>query len=58
MKKRDRELLGYGALIVGGLWLLGKMSQSPACGQGCQVLISDARGTLVQDLITGIQYWV
>jgi hypothetical protein len=58
MKKRDREMLGYGALIVGGLWLVSKSSQSRACGQGCQVLMSDARGTLVQDLITGIQYWV
>jgi hypothetical protein len=58
MKKRDREALGYAALIVGALWVAYKISQSPSCGQACQALMSDARETLDQDLITDIQYWV
>jgi hypothetical protein len=41
-----------------GLWVVNKISKSPVCGPTCQVVLSDARGTLVQDLITGIRYWI
>jgi hypothetical protein len=44
--------------VGAGLWLVNKISNSPACGPYCQVLMSDVRGTLVQDLITGVRYWV
>jgi len=46
------------ALAVVGLVVINKIAKSPACGPNCQVLLSDARGTLVQDIVTGVQYWI
>jgi hypothetical protein len=50
----------FGLVMLGvlGLIVINKIAMSPACGSNCQVLLSDARGTLVQDVITGLQYWV
>jgi len=52
------DLLKVVAFVGAGLWLINNVSSSPTCGPYCQVLMSDARGTLVQDLITGVRYWV
>jgi hypothetical protein len=49
-----------GLLLVGavGLIVINEISKAKACGPACQVIMSDARGTLVQDLVTGLIKWV
>jgi hypothetical protein len=61
----ERELLMKGGdllglLLVGtvGLIVINEISKAKACGPACQVILSDARGTLVQDLVTGFIKWV
>jgi hypothetical protein len=50
----------FALLLVGvvGLIIINKVSKAPWCGPTCQILLSDARGTLVQDVVTGLSYWV
>jgi hypothetical protein len=49
-----------GLLMVGavGLIVINEISKSRACGPTCQVILSDARGMLVQDVVTGLVKWV
>jgi hypothetical protein len=49
-----------GLLFVGavGLIVINEISKAKWCGPACQVILSDARGTLVQDLVTGLVKWV
>jgi hypothetical protein len=51
---------GIGLALVGvlGLILINELSKARWCGPGCRVILSDARGTLVQDLVTGLVQWV
>jgi len=47
------------ALVVGfGVWAVSAISRQPWCGQNCRVILQDARGTLIQDLVTGATAWV
>lgn len=56
MKKEDWfGLLFFGAL---GLIAVNEISKAKWCGQYCQSVLSDARGTLVRDMITGLIRWV
>lgn len=56
MKGQDwAKLILFG---LAGLVVISAISQAKWCGPTCRVLMSDARGTLVQDIVTGIQYWV
>jgi len=48
-------LLFFGAL---GLMAINEISKAKWCGPYCQVIFSDARGTLVQDMVTGLVRWV
>jgi hypothetical protein len=41
-----------------GLIVIQQISKARSCGQACQVILSDARGTLVQDLVTGLVRWI
>jgi hypothetical protein len=41
-----------------GLFIVDQISLAPWCGPNCRVIMSDARGTLVQDLGTGFLHWV
>jgi hypothetical protein len=50
------DFLKLALFTVAGFWVVNKIATSPKCGPNCQVLMSDARGTLVQDLITGLRY--
>jgi hypothetical protein len=43
---------------VAGLVVINAVAQAKWCGPTCQVVLSDARGTLVQDIVTGVQYWI
>jgi len=46
-------------VVVGlGLWAVSAISRQPWCGQNCRVILQDARGTLIQDLVTGALAWV
>lgn len=61
----ERELLmkggdWLGLLLVGavGLIVINEISKAKGCGPTCQVILSDARGTLVQDVVTGLMKWV
>jgi hypothetical protein len=49
-----------GLLLVGavGLIVINEISKAKGCGPTCQVILSDARGTLVQDVVTGLMKWV
>jgi hypothetical protein len=49
-----RLLVGVGL----GLFIVDRISRAPWCGPFRQVIMSDVRGTLVQDLATGFLYWV
>jgi len=50
----------FGWVIFGvlGLIVVNQIAKPRACGPTCQVLLSDARGTLVEDILTGLRYWV
>jgi hypothetical protein len=54
-KVLDWQLVVFG---VAGLVVLNALSKQKWCGPTCQVLLSDARGTLVQDVLTGAVYWL
>ena len=49
-----------GLLIFGtlGLIAINELSKAKWCGPNCQVILSDARGTLVQDMVTGLFRWI
>ncbi|HEX5424895.1 MAG TPA: hypothetical protein VFW94_15210 [Candidatus Acidoferrales bacterium] len=49
-----------GPLFLGivGLFLINEISKAKWCGPNCQVILSDARGTLVQDMVTGALRWI
>jgi hypothetical protein len=49
-----RLLLGVGI----GLVILNSIAEQPWCGPTCQVVMSDVRGTLIQDLTTGLLHWI
>lgn len=52
----DRQALIVFGLL--GLILITAISKAPWCGPACQVILSDARGMLVQDMVTGLRLWV
>jgi hypothetical protein len=49
-----------GVLLFGtiGLVVLNEISKAKWCGPNCRVLVQDARGTLVQDMVTGLTKWI
>jgi len=49
-----RMLVGFGF----GLFIVDRISRAPWCGSTCRVIVADARGTLVQDLVSGFLYWI
>ena len=52
------DLLALILFGVVGLVVVNEISKQKWCGPACQVLLSDARGTIVQDLLTGARYWI
>ncbi len=55
---RNNDWLGPVLLTVAALFVINAASKAPWCGPTCQVILSDARGTLVKDLVTGLHFWV
>lgn len=51
---------GWGAflIIIGALVVINEVSKAKWCGPTCRIILSDARGTLVQDLVTGALAWI
>jgi len=49
-----------GPLLLGifGLVVVNEISRAKWCGPNCQIILSDARRTLVQDMVTGALRWI
>jgi len=52
------DLLALIAFGIVGLVVVNGISKQRWCGPACQVLLSDARGMLVQDILSGSRYWI
>jgi hypothetical protein len=50
----------FGFLLIGavGLIVINEISMAKSCGPTCQLILSDARRTLIQDAVTSIVKWV
>jgi len=50
----------FGVFLLGaiGLYVINEVSKAKWCGSQCQVILADARGVLVQDMVTGLMKWV
>jgi len=55
---KNADLLALILFGVVGLVLVNEISKQKWCGSVCQVLLSDARGPLVQDILSGARYWI
>ena len=55
---KGEELLKILGVALVGLVVINAISQAKWCGPSCQVILSDARGTLVQDVVTGALSWI
>jgi hypothetical protein len=49
-----------GLLVVGvlGLAAINEISRAKWCGPNCRIILSDVRGTLIQDMVTGLFHWI
>jgi hypothetical protein len=55
---RGGDWLGVLALGFLGLAVINEVSKAKWCGPNCQIILSDARGTLIQDMVTGALRWI
>jgi hypothetical protein len=53
-----KNWLGVLFVVGAGLVILNEISRAKWCGPNCKVIVSDFRGALVQDLVTGALRWV
>lgn len=52
------DLIGVFVLGILGFVIINEISNQKWCGRNCRVILSDARGTLVQDIVTGLIGWI
>jgi hypothetical protein len=55
---RGGDWLGVLALGFLGLAVINEISKAKWCGPNRQIILSDARGTLIQDMVTGALRWI
>jgi hypothetical protein len=55
---RDEKALQWLIGIGIGFLVVNAISEQPWCGPVCREIMSDFRGTLVEDLVTGLRYRV
>ena len=55
---KGEDFLTLLSVAVVGLGVIKAISQARWCGPNCRVILSDVRGTLIQDVVTGAFSWV
>lgn len=50
----------WGLLAIGilGLAIINAITKQKWCGPNCRIILRDAQGTLVQDVVTGFFRWI
>lgn len=55
---KGEELLKILGVALVGLVVINAISEAKWCGPNCQIIVSNARGTIVQDVVASAFSWV